>query len=103
MVSGDDIRLVPIVAIRGKVSYIKGKGLVRSDTGKPSSALRVIPLPGSPRTGEEDPTWPVFAAAGAEGHPTFGTGCPRRRLNRPQSWSSSGATGVGRYGALGRA
>jgi integrase len=72
------MRLVPIVAVRGKVCYIKGKGLVRSDTGKTSSALRVIPLPGfvtdrlrARLTGEEDPMWPVFAAAGADGRPTF--------------------------------
>jgi integrase len=78
VVSGDHMRLVPIVAVRGKVGYIKGKGLVRSDTGKTSSALRVIPLPGfvtdrlrARLTGEEDPMWPVFAAAGADGRPTF--------------------------------
>jgi integrase len=34
VVSGDDIRLVPIVAVRGKVCYVKGKGLVRSDTAR---------------------------------------------------------------------
>ncbi len=78
VVSGDGIKLVPIVAVRGKVYGIKGKGLVRSDTGKTSSALRIIPLPGfvtdrlrARLTGEEDPMWPLFAAAGADGRPTF--------------------------------
>jgi len=78
IVSGEDIRLVPIVAVRGKVCYVKGKGLVRSDTGKTPSALRIIPLPGfvierlrARLTGQEDPMWPLFAAAGAEGRPTF--------------------------------
>lgn len=78
VVSGDDIRLVPIVAVRGKVYGIRGKGLVRTDTGKTLSALRIIPLPGfvtdrlrARLTGEEDPTWPLFAAAGADGRPTF--------------------------------
>ena len=47
IVSGEDIRLVPIVAVRGKVCYVKGQGLVRSDTGKTSSALRIIPCPDS--------------------------------------------------------
>ncbi|MGH3924199.1 MAG: tyrosine-type recombinase/integrase [Pseudonocardiaceae bacterium] len=78
VVSGDDIRLVPIVAVRGKVCYVKGKGLVRSDTGKTAAALRIIPLPGfvtaqlhARLTGGEDPMWPLFAAAGADGRPTF--------------------------------
>ena len=78
VVSGNGIRLVPIVVVKGKVCYVKGKGLVRSDTGKTSSALRVIPLPGfvterlrARLTGEEHPMWPVFAAAGADGCPTF--------------------------------
>lgn len=78
VVSGDDLRLVPIVAVRGKVCYVKGKGLVRSDTGKTSSALRIIPLPTfvterlrTRLTGDEDPVWPLFAAAGADGRPTF--------------------------------
>jgi hypothetical protein len=63
VISGDDIRLVPIVAVRGKVYGIRGRGLVRSDIGKTSSALRIIPLPGfvtdrlrARLTGEEDPS-----------------------------------------------
>jgi integrase len=78
VVSGDGIRLVPIVAVRGKVCYVRGKGLVRTDTGKTSSALRIIPLPAfvaerlrARLTGDEDPMWPLFAAAGADGRPTF--------------------------------
>jgi integrase len=78
VVSGDDIHLVPIVAVRGKVYGIKGKGLVRSDTGKSPSALRIIPLPGFVTdrlrvrlTGDEDPMWPLFPAAGTDGRPTF--------------------------------
>lgn len=51
VVSGDGMRLVPIVAVRGKVCYIKGKGLVRSDTSKTSSALRSSHCLDSPLTG----------------------------------------------------
>lgn len=78
VVSGDNIRLVPIVAVRGKVCHVRGKGLVRTDTGKTSSALRIIPLPAfvaerlrARLTGDEDPMWPLFAAAGTDGRPTF--------------------------------
>ncbi|MDQ4094108.1 MAG: hypothetical protein M3143_12140 [Actinomycetota bacterium] len=45
------MRLAPIVAVRGKVCYIKGKGLVRSDTSKTSSALRSSHCLDSPLTG----------------------------------------------------
>lgn len=78
VVSHAALRLVPIVAVRGKVCYVRGKGLVRTDTGKTSSALRIIPLPAfvaervrARLTGDEDPMWPLFAAAGAGGRPTF--------------------------------
>ncbi|MGH3692740.1 MAG: hypothetical protein ACRDRX_01835 [Pseudonocardiaceae bacterium] len=78
VVAGEDIRLVPIVAVRGKVCYVKGKGLVRSDTGKTSSALRIIPMPAfvterlrTRLIGDENPMWPLFAAADAAGRPTF--------------------------------
>ncbi len=77
VVTVDDMRLVPIVAVTGNLVYIKGKGLVRHD-GKTPTALRIVPLPElvttrlrARRHGDENPEWPVFAAAGLDGLPTY--------------------------------
>jgi integrase len=77
VVSADDVRLVPVVAVRQNVVPVKGKGLSVHD-GKSAMALRVVPLPQLVTTvlrarqhGDEDPEWPVFAAAGRDGRPTY--------------------------------
>ncbi|MCA1603965.1 MAG: tyrosine-type recombinase/integrase, partial [Acidobacteria bacterium] len=77
VVTVNDMRLVPIVAVTGNLVYIKGKGLVRHD-GKTPTALRIVPLPElvttrlrARRHGDENPEWPVFAAAGVDGQPTY--------------------------------
>jgi integrase len=77
VVTEDDMRLVPIAAVTGNLVYVKGKGLVRHH-GKTPTALRIVPLPELVTTrlrarhqGDEDPSWPVFAAAGQNGQPTY--------------------------------
>ncbi|MFC5142045.1 tyrosine-type recombinase/integrase [Actinomycetospora rhizophila] len=68
---------VPVVAIAGNVTWVKGKGLVRHD-GKSEAALRVIPLPRFAadflrerlaQPGEDG--WPLFPAAGRDGRITY--------------------------------
>jgi integrase len=73
----DDMRLVPVVAVRQNVYPVKGKGLAVHG-GKTATALRIVPLPElvttrlrARRHGDENPEWPVFAAAGRDGQPTY--------------------------------
>ncbi|MCA1708457.1 MAG: tyrosine-type recombinase/integrase [Actinobacteria bacterium] len=77
VVTEDDMRLVPVVAVRQNVYPVKGKGLAVHG-GKTATALRIVPLPElvttrlrARRHGDENPEWPVFAAAGRDGHPTY--------------------------------
>ncbi|MDQ2709129.1 MAG: site-specific integrase [Actinomycetota bacterium] len=77
LVSETDIRLVPVVAVRQNVYPIKGKGLT-VHPGKTPTALRIVPLPQFlttllrvRRQADDDPEWPVFAAAGRDGVPTY--------------------------------
>jgi len=77
VITEDDMRLVPVVAVRNNVYPVKGKGL-SVHGGKTASALRIVPLPElvtarmlARRQGDEDPEWPVFAAAGRDGQPTY--------------------------------
>jgi len=77
VVTEDDMRLVPVVAVRQNVYPVKGKGLTVHG-GKTASALRIVPLPDfvttrlrGRRHGDESPQWPVFAAAGRDGQPTY--------------------------------
>ncbi len=77
VVSEHDMRLVPVVAVRQNVYPVKGKGLVVHG-GKTATALRIVPLPEFVITrlrvrwhGDENPEWPVFAAAGRDGQPTY--------------------------------
>ncbi len=77
VVTADDIRLVPVVAVRQNVYPVKGKGLTVHG-GKTATALRIVPLPELVTTrlrarqhGDENPEWPVFAAAGRDGQPTY--------------------------------
>jgi integrase len=65
------------VAVRQNVYPIKGKGLT-VHSGKTPMALRIVPLPQfvtslllARRHGDDDPEWPVFAAAGRDGVPTY--------------------------------
>ena len=44
VVDGDDMRLVPIVAITGNVVRYRGAGLHRH-AGKTATSLRIVPLP----------------------------------------------------------
>ncbi len=70
-------RTVPVVAMAGNMTWVKGKGLVRHE-GKSASALRLIPLPTFTvrmlrrrlvtELGPEDP---IFPAAGRDGRLTF--------------------------------
>lgn len=70
-------RTVPVVAMAGNMTWVKGKGLVRHE-GKSAAALRLIPLPDfttrmlrrriSPELGPADP---IFPAAGRDGSLTF--------------------------------
>ncbi len=76
VVTEDDMRLVPVVAVRQNVYPVKGKGLTVHG-GKTATALRIVPLPELVTTrmrarqhGDEDPAWPVFAAAGRKRRPT---------------------------------
>ncbi|MDQ4032822.1 MAG: site-specific integrase [Actinomycetota bacterium] len=71
------MRLVPVVAVRQNVYPVKGKGLA-GHGGKTATALRIVPLPElvtsrlrARQQGDEDPEWPVFAAAGRDGRPTY--------------------------------
>ena len=77
VVTDADMRLVPVVAVRQNVYPVKGKGLTVHG-GKTASALRIVPLPQMVTTrlrarhhGDENPEWPVFAAAGRDGQPTY--------------------------------
>lgn len=77
VVNEDDMRLVPVVAVRQNVYPVKGKGL-SVHGGKTSMALRIVPLPEFVatrlRTRKSDdllPEWPVFASAGRDGKPTY--------------------------------
>ena len=77
VVTKDDMRLVPVVAVRQNVYPVRGKGLVVHG-GKTATALRIVPLPElvttrlrARRHGDENPEWPVFAAAGRDGLPTY--------------------------------
>ncbi len=77
VVSEHDMRLVPVVAVRQNVYPVKGKGLAVHG-GKTASALRIVPLPQfviallrARQHGDENPEWPVFAAAGRDGVPTY--------------------------------
>ena len=77
VVTVDDMRLVPVVAVRQNVYPVKGKGLAVHG-GKTATALRIVPLPElvttrlrARRHGNENPERPVFAAAGRDGQPTY--------------------------------
>jgi len=77
VVTEDDMRLVPVVAVRQNVYPVKGKGLTVHG-GKTATALRIVPLPGlvttrlrARRHGDENLEWPVFAAASRDGQPTY--------------------------------
>lgn len=77
VVTDDDMRLVPVAAVRQNVYPVKGKGLSVHD-GKTGSALRIVPLPQfvtfrlrARLVGDEQPEWPVFPAAGRNGQPTY--------------------------------
>ena len=61
----DDMRLVPVVAVRQNVYPVKGKGLAVHG-GKTATALRIVPLPElvttplrARRYGDENPQRPV--------------------------------------------
>jgi integrase len=67
VVTENDMRLVPVVAVRQNVYPVKGKGLVVHG-GKTATALRVVPLPEfvtarmrERRHDDDTPEWPVFA------------------------------------------
>ena len=73
--SETDMRLVPVTAVRQNVYPVKGKGLVVQG-GKTATAFRIVPLPQfvvtmlrARRHEDDDPTWPLFAAAGRDGQP----------------------------------
>ncbi len=77
VVTQDDMRLVPVVVVRQNVYPVKGKGLAVHG-GKTATALRIVPLPElvttrlrARRHGDENPEWPIFAAAGRDGQPTY--------------------------------
>jgi integrase len=77
VVSDTDMRLVPVAAVRQNVYPIKGKGLA-VHSGKTPTALRIVPLPQfvtdllrNRRQPDDDQEWPVFAAAGRNGIPTY--------------------------------
>jgi integrase len=71
VVDGEDMRLVPIVAITGNIVRHRGKGLHRH-AGKTATSLRIVPLPQFVVTmlAKRDPTGPdtpVFPAASSTG------------------------------------
>jgi integrase len=77
VVTKNDMRLVPVVAVRQNVYPVKGKGL-SVHGGKTATALRIVPLPEfvttrmrARRHDDDTPEWPVFAAAGRDGQPTY--------------------------------
>ncbi|MGD9525623.1 tyrosine-type recombinase/integrase [Pseudonocardia sp.] len=77
VVTPDDMRLVPVLAVRQNVYPVKGKGLSVHD-GKTSTALRIVPLPQfvtlrlrARLTGDEEPEHPVFPSAGRNGELTY--------------------------------
>ena len=77
VVTQNDMRLVPVVAVRQNVYPVKGKGL-SVHGGKTATALRIVPLPEfvttrmrARRHDDDTPEWPVFAAAGRDGQPTY--------------------------------
>lgn len=70
-------RTIPVVAMAGNMTWVKGKGLVRHQ-GKSASALRLIPLPNFTARmlrrrlmAELGPEDPIFPAAGRHGRLTF--------------------------------
>ncbi len=110
VVNEDDMRLVPVVAVRQNVYPVKGKGL-SVHGGKTSMALRIVPLPEFVadrlrlrRHGDEPLDWPVFASAGRDGRPTYRWPSTLRRTIRtvraqvgldwmtPHSWRRTYAT-----------
>ncbi|HEU0088416.1 MAG TPA: tyrosine-type recombinase/integrase [Pseudonocardiaceae bacterium] len=77
VITAEDMRLVPVVAVRQNVYPVKGKGLAVHG-GKTATALRIVPLPElvttrlrARRHGDENPEWPAFPAAGRNGQPTY--------------------------------
>ncbi|MDT7617738.1 MAG: hypothetical protein QOF00_5185 [Pseudonocardiales bacterium] len=77
VVNQNDMRLVPVVAVRQNVYPVKGKGLAVHG-GKSAMTLRVVPLPEfvvsrlrARQYADDDPSWPVFASAGRDGQPTY--------------------------------
>jgi integrase len=110
VVNENDMRLVPVVAVRQNVYPVKGKGL-SVHGGKTSMALRIVPLPEFVadrlrlrRRGDEPLDWPVFASAGRDGSPTYRWPSTLRRTVRtvraqvgldwmtPHSWRRTYAT-----------
>ena len=70
-------RTIPVVAMAGNMTWVKGKGLVRHE-GKSASALRLIPLPDFTArmlrrriSAEFGPDDPIFPSAGRNGGLTF--------------------------------
>jgi integrase len=72
----DDMRLVPVVAVRQNVYPVKGKGLAVHG-GKTATALRIVPLPELVTTRCEHGVMVTrthngrCAAAGRDGKPTY--------------------------------
>jgi integrase len=72
----DDMRLVPVVAVRQNVYPVKGKGLAVHG-GKTATALRIVPLPELVTTRCEHGVMVTrthngrCAAAGRDGQPTY--------------------------------
>lgn len=110
VVNENDMRLVPVIAVRQNVYPVKDKGLVVHD-GRTSMALRIVPLPQFVadrlrlrRHGDELPNWPVFASAGRDGQITYRWPSTVRRTVRtvreevginwmtPHSWRRTYAT-----------
>lgn len=110
VVNENDMRLVPVVAVRQNVYPVKGKGL-SVHGGKTSMALRIVPLPEFVadrlrlrRHGDESPDWPVFASAGRDGRIAYRWPSTLRRTVRtvraevglgwmtPHSWRRTYAT-----------
>lgn len=71
VVDGNDIRLVPIVAITGNIVRHRGKGLHRH-AGKTATSLRIVPLPqfvvamlaARDAAGKEAPVFPASSSTG---------------------------------------
>lgn len=91
VVSEQDMRLVPVDAVRQNVSPVKGKGL-SVHGGKTATALRIVPLPEfvtmrlrARRRGDESPN-------GGSSRPLAETGSPRTGGHRPCA-AASGRSG----------